>query len=178
MNPSDELIQMIDRMVLTYKQTTEERDRLVRAIIDQGRSEGLEDMQIRGLIETSLKKHGLSDSSIRRALPQELKHIQMIREQRPRQIQQEPRQVQVQEPIPIPTVFKHAISTPIPLATEENRAYQVPAITETPQQKRQPDWKIVKDGTVPDAFRQISDYMKQFNYRTDKCKMALLIFYE
>lgn len=85
-NPSDELIQLIDSLVMTYKQTTEDRNKQVKAIIDQGRSEGLEDMQIRELIEIALKKHGLSDKTIVRALPQELKHTNMIREHK--QVQQ------------------------------------------------------------------------------------------
>lgn len=72
-NPSDELIEMIDSLVMTYKVTTEERDKQVKAIIEKGRAEELSDKQIRGLIETSLHKHGLSDRTIYRALPDELK---------------------------------------------------------------------------------------------------------
>ena len=76
-NPSDELIGMIDSMVMTYKVTTEERDRQVKAIIEKGRLEGLEDKQIGDLIRIALKKHGLSDRTIRNALPDELKDKKM-----------------------------------------------------------------------------------------------------
>lgn len=110
-NPSDELIQMIDTLVLTYKRTVEERSKFVQAIIDQGRAEGLEDMQIRGLIETALKKHGLSDKTIVRALPQELKHTSMIRDQSHRT-----KQIVEEEPKPvIEYVPKPAEPEPEPL---------------------------------------------------------------
>ena len=70
------------------------------------------------MIEVSLRKHGISDRTIRRALPDELKNINMIREPRPRALEDKipDRVEQIQtnddsKPIPEPRTYKPNLST-------------------------------------------------------------------
>ena len=50
-------------------------------ILDQARKEGVPNEQLRKLIEEAFKRAGLSDRTIRKALPPELKNQNMIRKQ-------------------------------------------------------------------------------------------------
>lgn len=189
-NPSDELIQLIDTMVLAYKRTVEERNQQVKAIIDQGRAEGLPDMQIRSLIETALKKHGISDATIRRALPDELKHTQMIRVPKPKpegkyvnasvKFETTTKPISQPEPVVAPPVYREPDKVVQVLGdkTLEQVTEESKIRSEQQPQKPIPDFKVIKYGTILEAFNQIAFELKQVMDKQRQCKMGLLIFYQ
>ena len=88
-NPSEVLLSLIDK----FSNVEMSRGELIQQIMNRARLEDIPTEQIRTLIVEQLKAKGLSDATIRRALPQELKHSEMIRVPKPK-IEIEERQAQ------------------------------------------------------------------------------------
>ena len=185
-NPSSELISMVTE----YTDKSIDRHQLHIQIMERARYEGISDDQIRAMIIERCESRGLSDRQIRRLLPDELKDkkMQAVRSHRLEYVKQEvvhPRLMQETDEQPEPEPEIPEPTTPIPTyqdiptsIPQQISMTEIQQVAEPQPTKRQPDWKVIRNGTIPEAFQQITYDMKQFNYRTDKCKMALLIFYE
>lgn len=164
-NPSETLINLVEQ----FSSLEFSRGELIQKIVERAKLENIDPIVVRKMIEDKLRSRGLSDATIRRALPQELKHTQMIREQKPKleyeYVRKEPESISQLEPV-TPPVYKSEPEFIPPIQQEQS------------PQKPQPDYRFVKYGTVTEAFEQIRFAMSQVMDKTRHCKMGLLIYYQ
>ena len=78
--PSVHLLNMINQMAGEHTAYMKNAKSKAQAIIEQAREEGLPNEQLRKLITDAFKKAGLSDRTLRDALPAELKNKNMVRQ--------------------------------------------------------------------------------------------------
>lgn len=120
-NPSEVLLSLIDK----FSNVEMSRGELIQQIMNRARLEDIPTEQIRTLIVEQLKAKGLSDATIRRALPQELKHSEMVRVPKPKQIETETIDIPIPtpRPVPEPVIERKPIDYKPKIQTPEEYAY-------------------------------------------------------